>query len=614
VPSTEANRSQQPIELISEEPQIVATPTSYEPNLPADEHHAMSGQFGRVLSKDERSPLRYANIGIPKLTLSEDRKAQTEIAIDDVTTIAIADEDGRFTIGANVTAPLFVVHSASHGPVLFERKWLSDDPMTPLELQLESSARLTGTVLNHVGIGIGGCRVHLLSRARDMVEPAEDDDDSVFLLRVVMNRTTDAQGNVDFSQFPSNVPFCAEVRSTEHVLRDANPIFVAPGKAAAKVWRIGGQSTIFGRVVDQMDRPVIDQLLWISQRGINLSSRASRAFFDSTDSDLITDSVVTDKNGTFNVDGLGRGRWWIGIAPLSTNLASDHQEAAQPIAPVAEAIDIDRDDARTDIVIRASRGAYIRGRMVDPDGNPAPGYVWAHGATQGFSGSAYSTSSDTDGTFSIGPLELCEYFVNGDPDPFSERGTTLAPSIPLRVAPGEDVIRIELRRGGTIRPKAIRPDTGSEVVASFCLVSQVSPHTTMGTGTFGESTMEDSGFVGLIPGSYNIAAVTPDGRAGFVSGIVVGAAEIVDGVCVPVKPGARVRCSYRSIGMEMATVSIWVGSVYYGGASLDCGATEVFVVPCGKIMVQWNVGSIETHEECDLALGETRQVTWNQAK
>jgi hypothetical protein len=612
------------------------------PTLPAtaqvetNHNRAISNKlYGRVVSAVDHSPVGNATIGLPStidLARSDgdghgsiDREnSRSSLALDKHREVSRSDADGRFSIeeppqdGKDAEAywnglrgSVLVAVTAGFGPAIFHAAWLSQDPDHPLEIPIVPGAVLKGRLINRSDTERSPAMVYLTTPGYEAGRPTDHDMEYLHMLTVGVQRSFDDEGYVTIESLPPGVPFTVEIWSSGvRLLRDPAPLVLEAGKAASREWRLGAGCLVRGHVVDQDGEAVPGQVLWISQRGLFLETAERRATFYRSDKDEVSKSVTTAVDGSFSIPDVSPGNWWLGVAAEYHSWEVSALDL-RAIPPIAEHVEIREGDSSTEVTLRVHRGIFISGQMVDPDGKPASGFIMARSMIPGLVGHEDSQSR-SDGTFALGPLEPGDYEVSAYPTPFRNEGITLAPSTPMVVAAGRDDVRIELLRGGTIRPKAVRATTGKEVPAAFCLAASTNPTILHGCGNYSPNTLTQ--ITGLPPDTYDLAAITPDGMTGCLRSVVLGAGQVLEDLRVPVEPGARVSLRYLGHEPEYAQVGLWIGTTYFGGDGIHEGTTRTMVAPRGKVIVRWKAGNEQFDDEVDLAVGEMRELSWPRPK
>jgi hypothetical protein len=416
------------------------------------------------------------------------------------------------------------------------------------------------------------------------------------------------------------VPFDVEVWSeSSRLRRTSTEIVFEPGQEISKEWRLGSGRTVRGRVVDDAERPVAGQKLLLTQRVDCASLSTLRAALQWQDEGRATQDLRTDADGRFSIDDVGPGKWWLGIAPPKPRWFGSEPVEFDALAPVAVPFEVEADRDPIDLLLRAHRGLYIRGRAVDAEGNPVLASLTATSTDEGSSFFASASADGKTGEFAIGPLEPGEYQIEATAfsvgefrDSGSPPGPPLAPIEALRVRAGREDLVITFGLGGSIRVTARRADTGAEAAAEFWVAPMENLESCHVIG-FGEP-VTSTKFTSLKTGSYAVSAVTPDGRVGCVRDILIGSGQRIDGVEVRVAPGARLELSYTGTDENYAQVSIVAAAALYGADGIQKGASETFVAPAGKVTVRWRAGAEHLEEEVDLAVGETRELSWPRPK
>jgi hypothetical protein len=609
-------------------PEPYLPPYEKAPSLLAGLVHPVRGEetpkwpklYGRVISDVDQAPLRDAVIGVAAEFASGREFHETILLVDDVRAVARTDGDGRFELGEAVPGAVFTASAKGAGPVLFDRDWLARTPEAPFVIQLAPAATLKARITDRIGAPKSGVEIRLIANAYEAAHRNDLFDDRIIRLLVGARRVTDEHGEAVFTGLPSGVPFDAELWTEQRlILRDPPPTVFEPGKESAKEWRLGSGCTVSGRVVDDAEKPVSGQTLWLTQQGVFASHSDLRASLDWGNEDRASHLATTDGDGRFWIEDVSPGRWWLGVAPQPFRWSHSDPIDVEAIAPVAEAFQVDADRRTLEIVLRVHRGLFIRGRTVDPDGNPVLAGISAMSTASGSNFEAFGSADSETGEFEIGPLEPGEYRLHATPYPVSELrarrgepGTPLAPNESLTVLAGSVDVVISFEPGGSIRAKARRADTGADVPARFQLAPTEHPERCHYMGVGGP--IDSAHFMSLTPGSYFVSAVTPDGRVGCVRDLLLGAGQRMNDVDVRVEPGAHLKLRYVGTNDEFAQVTILSGGVVFGGDGIEKGTTSTFVAPAGKVKVRWQAGSEHLEEEVDLEVGETRELVWPRPK
>jgi hypothetical protein len=592
---------------------------------PEEGQQVPSRLFGRIINAQNHVAVGNVAIGIPStIDLARSDGSEASLALDKYEEVSRSDVDGLFSIRERaphteesdaewngLRGSVLIAVAPGYGPVVFHGTWLSRDSGHSIEIPIVPSGILQGRLFNRTSALSSGVTLSLSANGYAAGRPTNHEMDQLLMLTVGLQRSFDEEGHVKIDSLPAGVPFNVEIWATGTLrFRDPKPLVLDAGTTTTREWRLGGGCVIRGRVIDQNEKCVPNQELWLTQRGLYLQKDAELGSFYRSDKERITKSVTTTEDGGFDISDVAPGTWWFGFAALDHSWdISEPDRGAVP--PIAKRIDIRDGDSLIDVTLRANRGIFISGNFIDPDGKPATGFISASSMIPGLIAEE-TTQPRSDGSFVLGPLEPGDYEVTARPSPFRDEGVTFAPSKPIVVAAGKDDVRIELLRGGTIRPKAVRATTAEEVPAAFCLAKSKNPVILYGTNEY--SPEMESQFAGLSPDMYDVAAITPDGMTGCLHNVVLEAGRILEDLRIPVEPGARVSLRYVGHEPEYANASIWVGTTYFGGDGIHAGTERTMIVPRGKVVVRWRAGAEQFDESIDLAVAETRELSWPRPK
>jgi hypothetical protein len=254
--------------------------------------------------------------------------------------------------------------------------------------------------------------------------------------------------------------------------------------------------------------------------------------------------------------------------------------------------------ARQEVVLHVHRGLYIRGRVLDPAGTPAPGYVWGHTDAAAW---MLSAQAGKDGAFAVGPLIPGRYTLVA-------HGWGHADSESVEASGGDEDVVLRLRTGGSVRGTIIDGVTGKSCAAELIFVVR-------GRGDGGFSSMnsaEDGVFEvgGLAAGIYDFAARASGYRAGSLRGVSVQAGVETRDLVLTLRPGAKLRILYAGkhgyLNYQVLSEGMTVAS-----DGIAAGRSAEAVVPSGHLVVEchWPSNGSET-KEIDVAVGEEKELVF----
>ncbi len=171
----------------------------------------------------------------------------------------------------------------------------------------------------------------------------------------------------------------------------------------------------------------------------------------------------TDQSGRFQWGGASERVW--SVQAYSPEYASSRETSAR---------------LRQSVTLQLGEGGYIRGRVVDADGEPVPGAELGVGAMVVDGPRPYGnrrigreTIDRKDGRFEFGPLRPGDYELEARADGYASSSTeTVAVRDGGRVGP----VTVVLGRGGVVRGEVVDESTGEPVSnAAVSLYDMTSP-------------------------------------------------------------------------------------------------------------------------------------------
>jgi hypothetical protein len=316
-----------------------------------------------------------------------------------------------------------------------------------------------------------------------------------------------------------------------------------------------------GRATDQDGKPVADREIWLVGSSLGDMVQADPAYLCAEDERQVEARARTDRDGRFRIGGAPYGRARLGIAPA----------AGIGVAPLSVEIEIEEDEPERQIDLHTWRGLSIRGRALLPDGAPAAACrveaKLQHWLLVG------ATQTDEHGAFAIGAL------APGDLSLQAIHPGRLAPSDEIVARTGDAGIELRLRAAGSLRASVVDRGSGKPEVATVYVTHLGSGGCTQHAGV---STLS---LDRLEPGSYDLAAISDDGRAGIARGVEVRSGALSDGVKIGIGPGARLTLRLAGGPKSSGTFRLSSGDACLGWVSLELGRSASVSVPPGTIRI-----------------------------
>lgn len=489
--------------------------------------------FGQVIDAVESQPIAGAKAFVSIAEPSANARDRNSSKLSRTTT----DANGRFELALPSWKHPFVrVEAEGFGLVVLRRLDGHDAPERELMVRLPKAASLEAVVRDAGGGPMPGVILRLSADGSSLPPDAGAWIDVDVPDERWYGVTAD-DGTCTLEGLSPGVGIAIELSKEGRLLRrEEDEVTLEPGQVLKREWIFGAGATLKGLVLDQDSRPVPDLPVWLA----NWEPEPPAHFFQTYEEDRVSAKAVTDDEGKFQFADVQPGTWWIGPAPTAWNgivirdgPLEENEPPANAVAPTATSVVVQSAPTQ-DVTLRVHRGLYIRGRVLDPDGRPAPEvYVIA---SPGSNGLGPQTSSGSDGTFVLGPLAPGRYEVAADAN-----GRLASPD-PVEAEAGASDVLLRLRAGGGLRARVVDSRTGKPCTAEMLLTPRISTRGVFGQGTgfgAGEDGIVDKD--GLIPGDYDLAARTEDGSFGILSGISVVAGEKGKEFILSVSPGGTLK-------------------------------------------------------------------------
>ncbi|MEW6742706.1 MAG: carboxypeptidase-like regulatory domain-containing protein [Planctomycetota bacterium] len=388
-----------------------------------------------------------------------------------------------------------------------------------------------------------------------------------------------------FEEAPTGAPLAIELyRGRKLIRQEAERVELGPAEERSITLKIGAGFSVRGVLLDEKDTPIAGQALWLKS-----VENTYTAYFEPWDDDVVA-RTKTAHDGRFEFADVASGGWWIGPAP-------DMKPDPNRIAPAGTPVLVQ--DADQEIVLRAYRGLYIRGRVIDPTGQPVAD-VFVSSVHEGM-GMGPHASTEEDGTFNLGPLVAGRYWL--------ETGTfggELAPSEPVEAEAGAVDVILTMLRGCKAKGRVVT-ESGEPVACDV----RASPLDDEDSYWVYFSHSAQDGFFefgGWPPGTYQFLACAGE-RFGFAGPVELAAGHPVDGIVLELQPGGKVRIT--NSGSQRSILEFFYKNVAVDSTGLAAGESKTVNVPAGQIEVR--VRRMQSHEmeklQIDVRVGETTEIT-----
>lgn len=405
------------------------------------------------------------------------------------TSPVLTDPEGRFRIAGAPAAGRLVLVASAAGLVDGVTSPLAPTPgqeIEGVEIRLREPARITGRVLGADGRPLPGASV----AARP--EPTGDGRDPAGTPGAFtpLPVKTGADGGFTIAGL-SPGPWSLAIRAPGHLLSRREGVVVAEGEAAeAGAIRLEAGLAIAGTVADLEGAPI---------RGARVEivpgSDVDAALF-------AADRVWTDAAGRFSFDALPPGTYGLtvfapGYAPELREIAAGGQEVA----------------------FRLEAGKTIEGRVLLPDGTPAPGIVVT---ARGADGGTARAVSGPGGEFRFTELHSGDFRIDAAPErPGGPDGVVSGPDVRettmVGVPAGARDVEIRLKPGLAIAGVVVTAE-GTPVAGATVIARGPGPEAFAATDERGAFRLRR-----LSPGEYTIAANQPrEGLTGEAANVAAG--------------------------------------------------------------------------------------------
>jgi len=466
-----------------------------------------------------------------------------------------SDEEGLFALEAAASGLLELRHP-DYGPVLAEMRPDGFQVGRVAEVPMHRSARIEGRVLS----ARPGDEVFVAVTARDFEERAGIETGPA----LHWSTPVGPGGGVLLAGLPARVPLRVEIRAGGRARwRVPEALILDPGERREVSWQTGPAVRVLGNLAGARRATEV----WALANG-EAGSDPER-LLEARDRRRAAAVARTDGAGSFELDGLGPGSWWIGAGPLAVrvDLAAEQAErrlelTLQPELDITGRVTSGTEGLAGPVTVRAQRGDTegTAEARADPEGffrlaslPPGRYVLWAHGAH---------------------PFDRSEYV-------HAEAGDV---DVPL-------VIDLGTSLSGTV----VDGDTGEPTNAHVHLISA---RGSLGFGTGGEGAGVFR-FAGLHAGVYSLTAGTDDGRFALLGDVPLEEGESQRGLLLELRPGATLEIELAG-GLASARCAIYAEGVPIADFTLRRGEKATERVPAGPLLLQLYTGGSGAGREVSL--------------
>lgn len=555
--------------------------------------------WGRVLARDDKSPIAGAKIELirgeswsTQVNGGEPEWHWKETLLTEHTT----GSDGLFELwlpswkhpDIRIQAPGFAV-------VLVEVGKNHDTPEKANVVYLARGASLRARLLDARAAAVTDSTVRLWTESFHIGVLDHGEFGLPSIPESEWKASADSSGLCVLQDLPPDVPLHVELIRGGHVVKkDLPALSLSPSEVREVEWTIGSGCLLEGLVCDQRGEVVQGRTICLQRADLDTAR-----FLQKYQSGEVVVETKTSSDGRFAFPDVSQGKWWIGPAAERDDWDAPDSDA---IAPVAQVVEVLEGMSRQEVVLRVHRGLYIRGRVLDPAGEPAPD-TYLYGSTENVA-LMISAQTESGGAFALGPLIPGRYSLVA-------HGWTLADSDPVEASAGDEGVVLRLRAGGSISGIIVDGATGRACAATLTL--GLRGLADQGLTMFENGEDEENGAFqldGLAPGVYDISARASGQRVGILRGVVVQAGIDTSKLVVTLAPGATLRVKYAGKD-RFLSYRILSEGVPVAGDGIQAGGSKEIVVPSGRLTIECrSTGESSETKEIELAVGEQKELVF----
>jgi len=475
----------------------------------------------------------------------------------------------------------------------------------PLEIALERSASIEARVVDANDAPLSDAWIDLSAPWNAWQQPREDVAARGHQLpHPEWSAKTGADGTCTIDGLPPDVPLHGRLSRNGWIGESSIESFeLKPGEHRKFEWKLAAGCTLSGEVVDEAGKPVTGVELWLKR------ARGTFPFpFQPGEQFAANGTTRSDNAGKFHFDAVSAGVWRLGPANKSLMRSTGGHAV---LAPSVDVVPIDTGSTLVEHKLVVHPALYISGRVVDPSGGmidptkirtrPPVALTQEDGSRIVIIG---HYDSEAGGSFVAGPIAAGTYDVQAScPGMY-------APSQKLQVKGGETNVVLRLRENAILAGTVVDATTGSRVDARVVAREDCTDWSLLTSNRATDATAFR--FDCLRPGRYEVVARTEDGRVGVASGILVQSGETIDGVSVPVAPGAKLRLTYIGAAIDVH-YTLKHGSTVLAESYLSRGIEKLELVPPGHLSLKlaFIESMPEIDRELDVSVGDERSITFN---
>jgi carboxypeptidase family protein len=367
-------------------------------------------------------------------------------------------------------------------------------------------------------------------------------------------------GTLLLEDLPPRVELTLEAGVSGRVLRH-DVIVLEPGEQRKIHWRLGTGAVIEGHAFRPDGSAVAGLEVWLLGTA-GLFNGVLERYMD----DEVLARATTEEDGSFAFPDLAPGSYVVGPSPMGSS-----EPSLNGIAPFGTLVAIRPEDTTVPVSIQCWSGLEIRGRVLDPAGDPAANaHVLADGA-----GVLRTAVVANDGTFTLGPLVPGTYTLHARGD------LRVAPSESVEAHTGDEDVELRLRSGGGLSVLVLDHERRPVKDAFVRLIpagDDLAGWTSQRSDAEGRA-----GLHGVLPGNYLlIAGLGP--KLAVRTGVEVVPKRVPDELELVLEPAVELTIRAAESEIKQGFRVRWRGHVLEMG--FFDGPTAEVTVPAGEIEVE----------------------------